>query len=204
MLMGKLVCGAILLLAAAQAGCATSPPVRPGPYVDSLEPVQPTCDTSVAYVDLVGRYTNRTGGEVVFQLDDFEGPPFDPVYMAYRVYAGEPGERMQLVHNSGHDSKWDRTVTIARGESTTLHVPIFGLRPSDYYRYFRIEYRDSRNRSYWTREFTLCAVAPANCRCPAQATTMGAGANPARLACPLATSSSPVQPGVREISLMCR
>jgi hypothetical protein len=56
--------------------------------------------------------------------------------MAYRVYASAPGEPYELVHNSGHDSEWDRTVTVAPGDSVMFNVPIFGLRPADYYHYF--------------------------------------------------------------------
>lgn len=198
--MGKLVTCAVLLLAAVQAGCVNSP-TRRDFYVRSLEPVQPTCDTSVRYIDLVGKVTNRTGGDVDFDLDDFEGPPFDPTYMSYRVWAGPPGGRMELVHNSGHDSLRDRTVTVAPGDSVRLHIPIFALRPADYYHYFRIEYRDSRNRPYWTPEFTLCALPRLNCGCPAPVATSARAAAPA---CPMAAASSPAVPDAREISLVCR
>ena len=200
--MGKLASCAVLLLASVQAACTAGTPVRPDGYVHSLEPIQPDCDTSIGYLDLVGSFSNRTGGAVDFHLDDFEGPPLDPSYMAYRVWAGAPGGRLELVHNSGHDSIWDRTVRIPSGGPALLHIPIFGLRPADYYRYFRVEYRDARNRSYWTPEFTLCAVAPVNCRCPAPAAP-AVGANLARPACPLASAARAV-PDPGEISLLCR
>lgn len=197
--MGKSVTCAVLLLAAVQAGCAASP-TRPEYYVQSLDPVQPTCDTSVGYVDLVGKVTNRTGTGVDFYLDDFKGPPVDPAYMAYRIWAGPPGGPLELVHNSGHDSIPDRLVRIAPGDSAMLHVPIFGLRPGDYHHYFRVEYRDSRNRSYWTPEFTLCALR-ASCGCPAPVATSAGLAAPA---CPMAPASSPALPDAAEIMLMCR
>ena len=195
--------GTVLLLTAALAGCAASP-VRSIGLRSSPEPFHPTCDTSVEYIDLFGRITNRSGGGIAFQLDDYEGPPFDPAYMAYRVYASAPGKPMQLVHNSGHDSEWDRVVGIAPGDAVMLHIPLFGLRPADYYHYFRIEIRDERNTSYWTPEFQLCAMIPADCTCatPVAGTT---GAQPPRLACPAALKAGVGGPETaREFSLLCR
>jgi len=202
--MAKFMLSAVsgLLLAALQAGCAASP-ARPVGFRSSLEPIHPTCDTSVGYLQLVGSVSNKFHDPIAFQLDDYDGPPFDPSYMSYRVYASAPGEPFELVHNSGHDSEWDRTVTIAPGDSLKFNVPIFGLRPADYYHYFRIEYRDARNRSYWTREFDLCAVT-ANCACAGRvATPAGAGAT--RPACASAQQAGTVlgeKP--REIILVCR
>ena len=201
--MAKFVIFAIsgLLLVVLQAGCAASPP-RPVMFSSSPVPIHPTCDTSVAYLDLVGKVQNRGHGTIFFQLDDYNGSPFDPSHMSYRVYASVPGEPYELVHNSGHDSEWDRIVKVVPGDSVMFSVPIFGLRPADYYHYFRIEYRDSRNRSYWTREFDLCAV-NANCACQARATAAGAPA--AHPACASAQQASVVPTGMpREISLVCR
>jgi hypothetical protein len=185
-------------LAALQAGCAASP-ARPVGFRSSPEPIHPTCDTSVKYVQLVGTVSNKRGGDIAFHLDDEGGPPFDPSYMSYRVYASAPGEPFELVHNSGHDSEADRTVTIAPGDSAMFNVPIFGLRPSDYYHHFRIEYRDARNRSYWTREFDLCTLA-AKCTCAGRGATSAVGP-----ACPSAPQASAVPFDMpREFSLVCR
>jgi hypothetical protein len=191
-----------LLLAALQAGCAGDP-ARRVMARSTPEPIHPTCDTSVGYVQLVGKVRNRGHDNIAFQLDDYGGPPFDPSYMSYRVYASAPGEPYELVHDSGHDSQWDRTVTIAPGDSMLFNVPIFGLRPADYYHYFRIEYRDARNRSYWTREFDLCAVTT-NCACAGRGATSAAeGAT--RPDCPSAQHASAVLvESPREISLVCR
>jgi hypothetical protein len=192
-----------LLLAALQAGCAASP-ARPVGIRSSPEPIHPTCDTSVAYIELLGRINNRGGGTVAFHLDDYGGPPFDPAHMAYRVHASAPGEPLQLVHNSGHDSEWDRTVAIGPGDSAMVNIPIFGLRPSDYYHYFRIEFRDTNNRSYWTPEFELCAVTAANCACRGRSATAVNGQGP-RQACasaPQASFGKDDTPG--GISLVCR
>ena len=197
--MAKLVCSTVLLLATMQVGCVNSP-VRTVGIRSSPEPIHPTCDTSVDYIDLLGRIGNTSGSAIAIHLDDYEGPPFDPSHMAYRVYASAPGDPLQLVHNSGHDSEWDRTVSIAPGDAAMFHIPIFGLRPADYHHYFRIEFRDARNRSYWTREFELCAVTPVNCACPGPVATAG-GAKAPRPACPLTAEASP---GPREISLVCR
>jgi hypothetical protein len=172
-------------------------------FRSSPEPIHPTCDTSVGYIQLVGKVRNRSHGAIAFELDDYGGPPFDPTYMSYRVYASAPGEPYELVHNSGHDSKSDRIVTIAPGDSALFNVPIFGLRPADYYHYFRIEYRDVKNRSYWTREFDLCAVST-NCACRGRAAT-SARERDAQPACPSAQLAVAVlgdKP--REISLICR
>ena len=190
------------LLAALQAGCANSP-ARPVGFRSSPEPIHPTCDTSVGYIQLVGKVRNRGHGTIAFQLDDYGGPPYDPTYMSYRVYASAPGEPYELVHNSGHDSEWDRIVTIAPGDSMLFNVPIFGLRPADYYRYFRIEYRDARNRSYWTGEFDLCAVTT-NCGCPGRGATFE-GEQTTPPACASAQHASAVlDKKAREISLVCR
>jgi hypothetical protein len=191
------------VLAALQAACAASP-VRSVGIRASAEPIVPTCDTSVGYFPLLGRISNTSGHEIDFHLDDFEGPPFDPSHMAYRVYAAPPGEPLQLVHNSGHDSIWDRTLAIVPGDSAMFNIPIFGLRPADYYNYFRVEFRDSRNRSYWTREFQLCAVAPTTCACPGPVSA-AAGATGPRPACASAPQASLAMPAsAGEISLVCR
>jgi hypothetical protein len=202
--MAKFVLPAVsgFLLAALLAGCAASPP-RPVGFRSSPEPIHPTCDTSVGYIQLVGKVRNRGGGAIAFQLDDYGGPPYDPTYMSYRVYASAPGEPFELVHNSGHDSEWDRTVTVAPGDSVLFNVPIFGLRPADYYHYFVIEYRDARNRSYWTRQFDLCAVST-QCACSGRG-AMSADGRAAQPACATAQPASAVlgeKP--REISLVCR
>ena len=200
--MAKLGSYAVLLLAALQAGCAASP-VRLAEYRTSPAPIEPTCDTSVGYFELLGRISNGSGREIDFRLDDFEGPPFDPAHMAYRVYAGAPGEPLQLVHNSGHDSIWDRTLVIAPGDSAMFNIPIFGLRPADYSRYFRVEFRDKNNRSYWTREFQLCAVTPVQCACPAPVAN-NTGAKEQRQSCAVAPQASLPPEAAGEISLVCR
>ena len=202
--MARIASCAILVLAALQAGCAASPTRVVGTY-SSPEPIHPDCDTSVGYFELLGRISNTSGHAIDFHLDDFEGPPFDPAHMAYRVYAAFPGEPMTLVHNSGHDSIWDRDLRIAPGDSAMFNIPIFGLRPSDYSRWFRVEFRDVHNRSYWTREFQLCAVAPTvNCACPPPVAG-AAGAPGRRPACAAAPPAGPpVVPPGREISLVCR
>jgi hypothetical protein len=92
---------------------------------------------------------------------------------------------MPLVHNASRGSEWDRTVTIAPGESAEFNTPLFGLRPSDYYRWFRIEMRDSKGRSYWTPPFDLCSVSQANCGCPGSGAAAVSVLSPApRQACP--------------------
>jgi hypothetical protein len=202
--MAKFMLSAVsgFLLAALLAGCAASP-ARLAGFRSSPEPIHPSCDTSVAYLQLVGRVSNKGHDAITFQLDDYGGPPFDPSYMSYRVYASAPGEPFELVHNSGHDSKWDRSMTIAPGDSAMFNVPIFGLRPADYYHYFLIEYRDARNRSYWTREFELCAVT-ANCACRERGAA-AAGKLAPQAACPSAQRASVVPvDSSREISLVCR
>jgi hypothetical protein len=155
----------VLLLAAMQGGCAAMPG-RTDALRSSLEVVRPICDTSVRYIPLTARIRNHTNGDIEFNLDGDRGPPFDPWYLGYRVHSGAPGEPFRLVHNSGHDSVWTRTVAIAPGNSADFNTPIFGLRPADYLRYFRIELRDSKGRSYWTPVFELCSVSRTNCGCP--------------------------------------
>lgn len=154
-----------LLLAALQVGCAAVP--RPAASLPShLEAPRPSCDTSVRVIYLAAKVRNTTGREIEFHLDGDRGPPFDPWYMGYRVHSAAPGEPFRLVHNSGHDAVWTRTVAIAPGDSADFNIPIFGLKPVDYLRYFRIELRDSKGRSYWTPVFDLCSVSRANCGCP--------------------------------------
>jgi hypothetical protein len=153
----------VLLIAALQAGCATSPPwLSPA----TPEIVAPRCDTSVDYIDLVGMIQNTSSREISFHLDDDRGSPYELWYMGYIVSSAAPGKEFRVVHNSGHDSEWDRTVTIAPGDSATFSIPLFGLRPADYYRYFTIELRDSELRSYWTPVFDLCSFARQRCECP--------------------------------------
>jgi hypothetical protein len=147
-----------VVLAAFQAGCAGLPK-HADPVRSSLQPVQPTCDTSVRYIDLVSTIRNDSDREVEFNLVGDRGPPFDLWYMGYRVYASAPGEPFQLVHNSGQNSLWTRKVAIAAGSSAEFRTPLFGLRPADYHRYFRIQLRDAKSRSYWTPVFQLCAFA---------------------------------------------
>jgi hypothetical protein len=155
----------VLLLAAVQVGCAATP-VRHQALRSPPEILRPACDTSVSYINMVGTIRNTTNGAITFNLDGDRGPPFDPWYLGYRVHSSSPGQPFGLVHNSGHDSVWTGTVTIAPGDSTVFSIPIFGLRPADYQRYFRIELRDSKGRSYWTPVFELCAFSRANCGCP--------------------------------------
>ena len=186
----------VLLLAAVQVGCAATP-VRHEVIRSPPEILRPACDTSVSYIDMVGTIANTTNAAITFNLDGDRGPPFDPWYLGYRVHSGGPGEPFELVHNSGHDSVWTGTVTIAPGDSTVFSIPIFGLRPADYLRYFRIELRDSKGRSYWTPVFELCAFSRANCGCP----RLGASANSPQ-SCPvlpltgLATNSAQGESGV--------
>jgi hypothetical protein len=115
---------------------------------------------------MVGRIRNTSNREISFHLDDYRGPPFDLWYMGYIVSSAAPGEEFRVVHYSGHDSEWDRTVTIAPGDSATFSIPLFGLRPADYYRYFQIEIRDSKLESWRTPVFDLCAFAQQRCKCP--------------------------------------
>jgi hypothetical protein len=193
----------VVLLAALQAGCAANPP-HPVGFRSSPQPIHPTCDTSVEYIDLMVTIDNPGGGAAAFHLKDGGVPPFDPSYMAYRVHASAPGEPYQLVHDSGHGSEWDRTIAIAPGGSEVFHTPIFGLRPSDYSHYFRIEFRDAKNRSRWTPEFELCSVSAPNCTCPGLGGT-AANARTPRQACaavPQASRGNEAVPG--GISLFCR
>ena len=155
----------VFLFAALQVGCAAMPG-RANGLRSSPEVPHPTCDTSIGTIYLAARLRNTTGEEIEFHLVGDRGPRLDPWYLGYRVHSSAPGQAFQLVHNSGHDSEWTRTVSIAPGDSAEFNIPIFGLRPADYYRYFRIELRDSKRRSYWTPEFELCAVSQATCGCP--------------------------------------
>lgn len=154
-------------LAALQAGCAGMPNhadlVR-----SSLQTVDPTCDTSVRTIDLVSRLPNHSDRDVEFNLVGDRGPPYDLWYLGYRVYAIAPGEPFRLVHNSGQDSVWTRTVAIAAGSSAEFRTPIFGLRPADYHRYYRIELRDANSRSYWTPVFELCSFSRPAAGAPAR------------------------------------
>jgi hypothetical protein len=153
----------VLLLVALQAGCATSP----GRLSASIpEIVAPRCDVSVDYIDMVGLIRNTSNRQISFHLDDHRGPPFELWYMGYIVSSAAPGEEFRVVHYSGHDSEWDRTVTIAPGESATFSIPLFGLRPADYYRYFQIEIRSSDFETWRTPPFDLCAFAQRPCTCP--------------------------------------
>lgn len=145
-------------LAALQVGCAGMPN-HADPVRSSLQAVHPTCDTSVRTIDLVTSIRNDSDRDLEFNLVGDRGPPFDLWYMGYRVYASAPGEPLQLVHNSGQDSLWTRKVAIAAGNTAEFRTPIFGLRPADYHRHFRIEVRDSKSRSYWTPVFELCSFA---------------------------------------------
>lgn len=155
----------VLLLAAMQVGCAATPG-RADVFRSSWDVPHPACDTSVRYIYLATRIRNTTNADIEFHLVGDRGPRLDLWYLGYRVYSSAPGGAFQLVHNSGQDSEWTRTVSIAPGDSAEFNIPIFGLRPADYYRYFRIELRDSRRRSYWTRVFALCSVSQATCGCP--------------------------------------
>jgi hypothetical protein len=152
-----------LLVAGMAAGCATSPRQL---SASIPEIVTPRCDISVDYIDIVGVVRNTSNRAISFHLDDHRGPPFDLWYMGYIVTSAAPGEEFRVVHYSGHDSEWDRTLTVAPGESATFSIPLFGLRPADYYRYFQIEVRDSGRNSWLTPAFDLCAFAQQRCKCP--------------------------------------
>jgi len=196
--MAKLGRCAVLLLVSAglQAGCATRDPPR---FSASLpEIVAPRCDTTIDYVDMVGIVRNTAGRPVSFHLDDDRGPPFDLWYMGYTVYSGTPGKPFHVVHYSGHDSEWDRTVTIASGQSAAFTIPVFGVRPADYYRYFQIELRDSERRSYWTPVFELCDFAR-RCACP-QPNVIGAGTQ----ACPVVPVLGATGEKLGDIGVACR
>jgi hypothetical protein len=185
----------VLLLAALQAGC-TDVPVRSYAVRSIPAPIRPACDTSVKYIELVGSIQNTTGAAISFHLDGDRGPPYDPWYLGYRVHSSAPGEPFQVVHNSGHDSEWTRTLTIAPGDSAVFSIPIFGLRPADYLRYFRIELRDSNRRSYWTPAFELCTFAPANCGCPRPGAP-AVGLQAPRQACPVVPLATAANDGAK-------
>jgi hypothetical protein len=187
-----------LLAAVALAGCAafTEQPDRERFAVISPDVPLPraACDTSVKTLPLVARLRNTLGGEIRFNLEGGHPPPYDPWYMGYRVYSGGPGEPFGLVHNSGHDSIATGSVVIPPGGFADFNVPIFGLRPSDYRRYFRIVLRDTKGRAYWTPAFDLCSVPRVVCGCPGPgglavisptaAPAQACPTGPARDACP--------------------
>ena len=189
----------VLLLVALQVGCAAMPRGAQS-LRSSLAAPRPLCDTSVRYIDLAIRFRNTTNRDIGFHLVGDRGPPFDPWYLGYRVHSSAPGGPFELVHNSGHDSEWTRTVVIAPGDSADFSVPLFGLRPADYYRYFRIELRDSNRRSYWTPVFELCSVSQAGCGCPRPGGLAVTSQAPGQ-ACPAgppvigATNATPVEVG---------
>jgi hypothetical protein len=177
----------LLLLAGQLSGCATGPD-RPGVLSASFEPPAAACDTSVRSIDLLSRLANTSGGDLGFHLVGDKGPPYDLWYMGYRVYEAAPGGPFELVHDSGQDAQWTRTVAIAPGGSADFRTPLFALRPGDYHRWFRIELRDADNRSYWTRVFELCAVLTANCGCP-RPSAQAVGWQGPPLACPTASAA---------------
>lgn len=189
----------VLLLAALQVGCAAMPG-RAGYLPSSLEVPRPSCDTSIRYIQLSARLRNTTDGDIAFHLVGDRGPPVDPWYLGYRVYSSAPGEQFRLVHNSGHDSEWTRTLVISPGDSVEFNIPIFGLRPADYYRYFRIELRDSERRSYWTPAFELCPVSQSSCGCPLPG-SLAVGSQAPRQVCP---TTPPAGPGEAVQVLECR
>jgi hypothetical protein len=180
----------MVLLALLQAGCAATParPYALRPSTAVAVP-RPACDTSVQYIGLVARIRNGSSGSVGFNLVGDRGPPFNLWYMGYRVYSSAPGEPFRLVHDSGQDWAWTRKLAIAPGDSADFNVPIFGLRPADYYRYFRIEVRDSNGIAYWTPVFELCAVSRPSCGCP-RVGAVATGAQLAQQACPAAPGAS--------------
>jgi hypothetical protein len=178
----------ILLCALAQAGCASTPP-RSAFLPAGLPLPHPTCDTSVEVINMATRFRNYTDHDIAFHLDVDRGPRLDPWYLGYRVHSAAPGERLSLVHNSGHGSEWSRTVVIAPGEVVEFNVPLFGLRPADYLRYFQVELRDSKRRSYWTAPFELCAVSITNCACP-PGSVADLGSKDRPQACPAAAAAS--------------
>jgi hypothetical protein len=154
----------VALLAGLQAGCGNGQP-RVDLSDSSGDGPRPSCDTSVRYIDMGTRIRNASGSNIEFNLVGQKGPRYDPWWLGYRVYSGNLGEPMPLVHNASRGSVWDRTVTIAPGESAEFNTPLFGLRPGDYYHWFRIEMRDSKGRSYWTPPFDLCSVSQPTCGC---------------------------------------
>lgn len=185
----------VFLLAALQVGC-TAMPGRTDALSSSWDVPHPACDTSVRYIDLAARIRNTTNADIRFHLVGDRGPRLDLWYLGYRVYSSAPGGPFQLVHNSGHDSEWTRTVSIAPGDSAEFNIPIFGLRPADYHRYFRIELRDSKRRSYWTQVFELCSVSQASCGCPRSGDLAVRSQAPEQICptAPLASGTSEVPP----------
>lgn len=155
----------LLLVAALQAGCAATPQ-RGDPLRSSFEIPRPTCDTSVGLIHVYARIRNDTNRKIEFNLVGDRGPPYDLWWLGYRIHSSAPGEPYALMHNAARGSIWTRTVAVAPGDSVDFNVALFGLRPADYGRYFRIEVRDSKARSYWTPPFELCAVSNASCGCP--------------------------------------
>lgn len=178
----------VVLLAALQVGCVAMPE-RAGALRSGLEAPRPTCDTSVRYIPLAARIRNDTNRDIEFNLVGDRGPPFDLWYMGYRAHSAAPGEPFRLVHNSGQDWAWTRKVAIAPGTSADFNVPVFGLRPADYLRYFRIELRDSKGWSYWTPVFDLCSVSRASCGCP-RLGALAISSQAARQTCPVAPLAS--------------
>ena len=146
------VCFAVL-----HAGCAGMP--DRAEFRSSPQALHPACDTSVRRVDLLSRIRNDSDADIEFNLVGDRGPPYDLMYMGYRVYSSAPGGTFALVHDSGQNAEWTRKVAIAPGGSAEFNTPIFGLRAADFHRYYRIELRDSESRSYWTPVFELCSFA---------------------------------------------
>ena len=163
----RLPCLSLLSVVFLLSGCAVSQPSAV--MRSSIGSPDLRCDRSVTYIDVVARITNDSNQVIEFNLDGNRGPPYDPWWQGYRVHSAPPGEYLGLVHASGHDSVWDRTIAIAPGSSADFNVPLFGLRPDDYLNFHTIELRDARGRSYWTPEFSLCSVSRPKCDCPQRA-----------------------------------
>jgi hypothetical protein len=193
----------VVLLAALQVGCATAPESA-GILRSGVELPRASCDTSVRYIDLDARVRNNSNGDIEFNLVGDRGPPFDLWYMGYRVHSAAPGEPFRLVHDSGQNWAWTRKVAIDPGNSANFKAPIFGLRPADYLRYFRIELRDSKGRSYWTPVFELCSVLRTSCGCP-RLGALAAGSPAPRQACPTALLASGANDATQiEIGVSCQ
>jgi hypothetical protein len=174
------------LLVGLQVGCGANSQPRVDLSDSSGDGPRPRCDTSVRYIDMGTRIRNLSGASIEFHLVGRSGPRYDPWWLGYRVYSGDLGEYMPLVHNASRGSEWDGSVTVAPGDSVEFNTPLFGLRPSDYYRWFRIEMRDSKGRSYWTPPFDLCSVSRPTCGCPRTAAVAVAVGPPASSqACPV-------------------